>query len=215
MGWAARAFDGIDARDAAILDALTPARLAAGTRVFAPGETAQGFAVVRAGRIEVSLTGPTGREILLYAVEPGQTCVQTTLGLLGEEPYSGEAICVTDVEAVIIPAPLFRALMLRSGAVQRVVFRALAGRMNDLTALLERVAFVRIETRLAQVLTDLSDTGGTISATHAELAARIGSSREVVSRRLEAMARRGLLEMDRGRISVIDGAGLRRLGIID
>ncbi|MCK7475756.1 MAG: cyclic nucleotide-binding domain-containing protein [Rhodopseudomonas palustris] len=51
--------------------------------MFRPGDAAQGFVVVLEGRVEVFLTGPTGREILLYAVEPGQGCVQTTLGLMG------------------------------------------------------------------------------------------------------------------------------------
>ncbi|PTX03868.1 Crp/Fnr family transcriptional regulator [Pararhodobacter aggregans] len=210
MGWAAASLPGLAPEEAARLDALPVTTLPRGARVFGPGEAPQGFAMVLSGRIEVSLTGPSGREILLYAVEPGQSCIQTTLGLLGDEPYSGEALCVSDTRIVVIPATLFHALMARSEAFRGFVFRALASRMNDMTALLERVAFTRVEARLAAALLDLGRSGA-VEATHAELAARIGSAREVVSRRLEAMAKRGLVATDRGRVELRDPPALKRL----
>jgi CRP/FNR family transcriptional regulator len=210
MGWAAAAFPGLAPEDRARLDSLPETELPRGARLFGPGETAQGFAVVLSGRIEVSLTGPSGREILLYAVEPGQSCIQSTLGLLGDEPYSGEAQTVTPVRMVMIPAPQFRTLMDRAAPFRAFVFRAFATRMNEMTALLERVAFTRVEARLAQALLDLAQDD-TATATHAELAARIGSAREVVSRRLEAMAKRNLVTTDRGRVVLRDRAALSRM----
>ena len=210
MDWAGAALPGLAPEDRTRLDALPVQTLPRGARIFGPGDRAQGFAVLLSGRIEVSLTGPSGREILLYAVEPGQSCIQTTLGLLGDEPYSGEALCVTDTSVALIPAPLFHTLMGRSEAFRGFVFRALATRMNDMTALLERVAFTRVEARLAQALLDL-ETGGAVAATHADLAARIGSVREVVSRRLEALAKRGMVATDRGRVLLRDHGELQRL----
>jgi len=210
MDWAGAALPRLGPEDRARLDALPVQSLPRGARIFGPGDIAQGFAVVLSGRIEVSLTGPSGREILLYAVEPGQSCIQTTLGLLGDEPYSGEALCVSETRVALIPAALFHALMGRSEAFRSFVFRALASRMNDMTALLERVAFTRVEARLAQALLDL-EIGGAVEATHADLAARIGSVREVVSRRLEVLARRGLVATDRGRVQLRDRGELQRL----
>lgn len=210
MGWARAALPGLDPGDSARLDALPVQTVPRGTRLFAPGERAAGFAVVLSGRVEVSLTGPSGREILLYAVEPGQSCIQSTLGLMGDEPYSGEAICAGEVRLALIPAGLFHGLMERSGPFREFVFRALAMRMSDMTQLLERVAFTRVEARLAQALLELAQ-GEAVEATHAELAARIGSAREVVSRRLEAMAKRGLVATDRGRVDLRDRVGLRRM----
>jgi CRP/FNR family transcriptional regulator len=83
--------------------------------------------------------------------------------------------------------------------------------MGDLTAMLERVAFTRVEARLAEALLALA-VDGAVQATHAELAARIGSAREVVSRRLDAMARKGWVATDRGRVLLTDVGALRRLG---
>lgn len=209
MGWAAAALPGLAADDCARLDALPVQTLPRGARLFHPGDRAQGFVFVLSGRVEVSLTGPSGREILLYGVEPGQSCIQTTLGLLGDEPYSGEAETVSDTRLALVPAPLFHALMARSEVFRGFVFRSMATRMSDMTQLLERVAFTRVEARLAQALLDTAQDGS-VEATHAELAARIGSAREVVSRRLEAMAKRGLVSTDRGRVVLRDGPALER-----
>ena len=211
-GWAGRLLPGLDPADTTRIESLPVQTLPRGARLFGPGARPQAFAIVLSGRIEVSLTGPSGREILLYAVEPGQSCIQTTLGLLGDEPYSGDAICATEVRLVLLPAALFHALMARAEPFRGFVFRALAVRMADMTALLERVAFTRVEARLAEALLTLAQDG-TVEATHAELAARIGSAREVVSRRLEAMTRRGLVATDRGRVVVRDTAALTRLSL--
>ncbi len=181
-----------------------------GTVLFRPGDPAEGFVVVLEGRVEVFLTGPTGREILLYAVEPGQSCVQTTLGLLGDEAYSGEAIAATPVRAAMIPRGAFLALMDDDAGFRRFVMQAFGHRMADLTRLLERVAFARVEARLAEALLALAQDGR-VAATQADLAARIGSAREVVSRRLDAFARAGWVRTARATVQITDPDALRRL----
>lgn len=192
------------------LGALPHRQLPAGTPLFHPGDPAQAFVVVLSGRIEVMLTGPSGREILLYAVEPGQSCIQTTLGLMGDEAYTGDAATATACEVVLIPKPLFRNLLDTEPGFRRFVMQAFGARMADLTRLLERVAFGRIEQRLAAALLDLAQ-GAQVQATHADLAARIGSAREVVSRRLEGFARHGWVSTDRGTVTLLDLAALRQI----
>ena len=179
-----------------------------GAVLFRPGDRPQGFLIVLSGRVEVFLTGASGREILLYAVGPGQSCVQTTLGLTGGEDYSGEALVAEDSRAVMIPAALFERLMDQEPGFRRFVLRAFGRRMADVTHLLERVAFGRIEARLAAALLELAQ-GNVVAATQAELAARIGSAREVVSRRLEAFQRQGWVETDRGQVRLTDAPALR------
>jgi len=196
------------------LAALRPVDLPRGHVIFRPGDPAQGFALILSGRVDVFLTGPTGRDILLYTVEPGQSCVQTTLGLLGDEAYTGEAIAATDVTAVLIPRSLFLSLMDSAPPFRAFVFRAFAHRMQTMMHVLEKVAFQRVESRLAQTLIDLA-ADGSVVATHADLATRIGSAREVVSRRLESFVRRGWVETDRGTVRLTDPAALARLAATD
>lgn len=193
---------------------LSPVTLPKGRSLFHPGDGAEGFPLVLSGRVEVFLVGPSGRDILLYAVEPGQTCVQTTLGLMGGEPYSGEALTAHETELVLIPKGLFLSLMDRSAPFREFVFRAFADRMKSTVHVLERVAFHRIESRLAEALLDLAEDV-TVTATQAELASRIGSAREVISRRLDSFARRGWVRRDRGHVTILDRDALSLLARSD
>jgi CRP/FNR family transcriptional regulator len=187
---------------------LKQLRVKQGTVLFSPGDMAKGFVLVIAGRIGVYLTGSGGRELLLYSVGAGASCIQTTLGLMGEEPYQGEAIAETDVDMVLLPAADFTGLLEASGAFRAYVFKAFGARMADVTRTLEQVAFVRVEARLARHLLDSADMGGVIDATHAEIATAIASVREVVSRRLDAMRARGIVALERGQIRILDRAVL-------
>ena len=111
---------------------------------------------------------------------------------------------------VLIPKALFLSLMDGDAGFRGFVLAAFGQRMQEITRLLERVAFGRIEARLAAALLDLAQ-GDEVHATQAELAARIGSAREVVTRRLEAMGRAGLVATERGVVRLLEPDGLRRL----
>lgn len=189
---------------------LVPVDIPVGHALFHPGDAVRGFVIVLSGRIDVFLTGPSGRDILLYAVEPGQSCVQSTLGLLGGEDYSGEALTRTDCHLVLVPKDRFMHLMASDEAFRGFVFRAFAARMQSMMHLLENVAFTRVEARLAACLLDRAQQGR-VQATHAEIATMIGSAREVVSRRLDALARRGLVRLERGTVTLCDIPTLQSL----
>jgi CRP/FNR family transcriptional regulator len=196
------------------LRALQPFRFGAGTILFHPGDAVSGFLVLLSGRIDVCLTGRTGREVRLYSVERGDTCVQTTLGLLGGEDYSAEGIAASDGEAVLIPRALFLSLMQQSPPFAHFVFGAFAARLQNLMQLLEEMAFAPVGQRLARALLDLA-SGDLVVATHQDLAHRIGSAREVVSRKLDAFARQGLVSTERGLISLLNLPALRHLAAGD
>jgi len=212
MGWRARAegLPPLGAAAAARLDALAPMEVPEGAVLFHPGETVKGFVIVLRGRIEVYLTGLSGRAILLYEVNPGQSCVQSTLGLMGGEDYSGEAVARTACEIVLVPRDIFLRLMDDDPGFRGFVFAAFATRLQSMMHLLDRVAFQRIETRLAQCLLARAEDGR-IKATHAEIAVMIGTAREVVSRRLDALARRGIVALERGVVRILDAETLADL----
>ncbi|WP_417726157.1 Crp/Fnr family transcriptional regulator [Roseovarius sp.] len=205
MGWVARApgLPHLEPEATALLDRLTPMSAPAGMVLFHPGDTVKGFVIMLSGRVEVYLTGTSGRELLLYAIEPGQSCVQSTLGLMGGDDYSGEAVTRAPSELVLVPRETFLRLMDLSDNFRHFVFAAFAQRLQSMMHLLDRVAFQRIETRLARGLLDRAENG-TLRATHAEIAVMIGSAREVVSRRLDALARRGIVALERGVVHIVD-----------
>lgn len=209
-GWTARApaLAGLDPRARARLETLHPQPVPKGATIFRAGDTAQGFALVLSGRVEVFATGPAGREILLYAVVPGQSCMQTTLSLMGGETYTGDASAATDCEVVAIPRMLFLALMDDAPAFRAFVFAAFGQRMREMVTLLSTLAFRRLESRLAALLLARAN-GDTITATHQDLAAALGSAREVVSRRLDGFARHGWVATTRGQVRLLDIGALR------
>lgn len=186
---------------------IVPIVLPKGHVLFRPGDPVESFVMVLSGRVSVYLSGANGRELLLYSITPGETCVQTTLGLLGEMVYKGEAIADTDISAVLVPHALFSELMGQSRSFRTFVFKALSVRLQTVMGVLENVAFVTVEARLAQCLLDRASEG-VVRATHQELATFIGSSREVVSRRLEALARQNVIALERGAVHILDPQAL-------
>ncbi len=191
-------------------------RVAADTALFHPGEACTQYLIVLEGAVRVQLRAENGREIMLYRVGPGQTCVLTTMALLSGAPYEAEGRTETDVRALALPVAAFDELLATSGAFRRFVFSALAMRISDLMHLVGQVAFARLDARLAAFL--LHHVGGSgrgegcaLRMTHQDIAAELGASREAVSRLLKGWERQGLVRLGRAEVRVVDAAGLRRL----
>ncbi len=173
---------------------------------------AQAVVTALSGRTEVRLTAASGREILLYAVQPGQSCIQSTLGLPGDQADTGAAMKMTEAEVVLIPKPLFLRLMDSDAGFRNFVLRAFGARMADLARMLEQVALGWIKMRLATLLLDLA-LGNRVTATQADLAARIGTAREVVTRQLHSFATAGLTENAHGQVITHDTTALRQISL--
>jgi len=184
----------------------------AGTRVFQPGTECGQYLLLVDGTVRVQMVAENGREIVLYRVSGGETCVMTTACLLAHENYGAEGMAETDITAVAISNATFRSLLGASERFRDFVFSAYGERLADLMVLVEEVAFRRLDLRLADFLVKNQD-GGTIETTHQALAVELGSVREVVSRVLKEFERRGWVKLARGRIEVMNGSGL--LGYID
>lgn len=201
-----------DAQARASLAGLQPVLIPRGAVLFRPGDDPKGFLLVLSGRVAVNLTGAGGRDIRLYTVEAGQTCIQTTLCMLGQQAYAGEAVALTDVSAVVVPPATFDILMDKSTGFRRFVFSAFGTRLAEVTALLEQVAFAGVDERLAEALLSECGETGMVRATHEQLARRIGSAREVVSRKLETWAGSGLVALERGLIRVLERDAIAAAG---
>ena len=213
MSWTAEARElaALEPRARGVLERLVPAEVPQGAELFRPGETVKGYVIVLSGHVAVSLLGPNGRDILLYEVAPGQSCIQSTLGLLGGDDYSAEAVATGPTRLVLIPRPVFLELLDSSAAFRKVVFAAFAERMQAMMQLIETMSFMRVEARLAALILDRADEDGVLAITQAEIARAIGTAREVVSRRLDKLAHAGTLRTERGLVRIRDRAALEAL----
>ncbi len=186
-------------------------RLPAGTRIFGPGQAPEAYLLLISGTVRVQQVSDAGREIVLYRVSAGESCALTTACLMGYEEYQAEGIAETDVEAVAIPRSTFDDLISRSAEFRRFVFTAFSTRVTDLFRIIEEVAFSRIDVRLAQRLLELANSKGHIDLTHQQLAAELGTAREVISRQLNEFQRRGWISTSRGAVDISRPEALRQL----
>lgn len=162
------------------------------------------------GSVRVQKLAENGREIVLYRVEEGQSCILTTACLLGGGAYQAEAITETPVKAVVMPNKTFHIMIDRSRPFREFVFGSYMQRITDLLMLIEAITFGRIDARLAAHLLKDSDANGVMLVTHQELARDLGSAREVVSRMLKEFERQGMVELGRGRITLLNRALLEQ-----
>lgn len=183
--------------------------------LFGPGKPPENLLLLLNGTVRVHQTTESGREIVLYRVHAGESCVLTTACLLAYEDYTAEGIAETQVEAAAIPRRVFDDLVAQSQDFRTFVFSAYARRITDLFHVIEEIAFQKVDIRLAQKLVALADGKDDLKATHAQLAAELGTAREVISRQLQEFQRRGWVETARGTVHLTNRAALQNLAESD
>jgi len=179
-----------------------PVSAPAGTRIFGEGSACHAYLILLSGQLRVQKLSENGREIVLYRVGAGETCIVTTACLMSGTGYDAEGIAETEIRAQALPIEGFRELLARSAGFREFVFKAYGTRITDLLLLIEEVAFGRIDQRLAACLLEISKGKDRLEATHQELAVELGTAREVVSRQLKEFERRGWVTLGRGHLQL-------------
>jgi CRP/FNR family transcriptional regulator, anaerobic regulatory protein len=183
------------------------AKVPAGALLFDDRQACEGFPFVLEGSVRVVKCAPNGRELPLYRVAPGETCIISSSCLLGHEDYNARGITEADTLLLLLPKAEFDAL-LAEPVFRNFVFHLFAERIADLMQLIEEVAFHRLDQRLAA---QLLGKGRLLHVTHQQLADELGSVREFVSRLLKGFAAQGLVRLSREQIEILDPVGLRRI----
>jgi CRP/FNR family transcriptional regulator len=184
-------------------------QLAAGTQVFAEHQPCQGFPLLIEGSIKVVKLASSGRELMLYRVVPGGSCIISSSCLLGHTDYNARGIAETPLTLLAMPIPLFSALMIEHAPFRDFVFHLFADRIGELMQLVEEVAFTRLDQRLAKLILARNETR--IHVTHQQLADELGSVREIVSRLLKGLAAQDLLTLGREQIVISNREGLQKI----
>jgi len=192
---------------AALLERAQELRAAAGTPMFGEGSPCRQFPLVLEGSIRVSKCSE-GRELQLYRVGAGEICVLTSGCLVGARDYPATGVVENDARLVVLPRIVFDELMATHPPFRQYIFSLFADRLAELMALVEAVAFHRLDRRLAAALLG---RGRRVSMTHQQLADELGSVREIVTRLLRGFADQGLVRLTRGAIEVLDASALRRV----
>lgn len=186
-------------------------RLAPGEWLFREGDPSSQFVAVGTGSIRVFKIGATGREITLYHVRDKQSSLVNMLSVLLGRPAIAAARAEVATEAVVVPGAALREWVSTSEPMRSFVYESMSRALFEVTTILEDVAFRTMESRLAALLLQHFATARVLSMRHEDIAAELGTAREVVSRLMEAYERTGAIHLSRGRVEMRDEAVLRRL----
>ena len=191
----------------ALLAAASVMHVPAGTVVFDENQPCQGFPLLLSGSIRVIKAASNGRELQLYRVVSGESCILTSSCLLGHTRYQARGIAEQALEIVLLPASAFHTLFGDSEAFRNYVFHLFSDRLTDLMQLVSAVAFQKLDQRLARLLIGKPSP---IHATHQALADELGCAREIVSRLLKGFSEQGWIKLGREQIEVTDAAPLKK-----
>jgi len=193
-----------------VCDTMQTLSIPSGTTVFDERQPCQGFPFVLGGAIRVVKVSAGGRELPLYRVRAGESCIITSSCLLGHADYNARGVSEGPTTLALLPRALFDE-MLAEPAFRDFVFTLFSERVAELMQLVEEVAFRKLDQRLAALLLG---KGRVVHATHQQLADELGSVREMVSRLLKGFAEQGLVRLGREQVELLDAAGLRRVASV-
>ena len=184
-----------------------------GTMLHAGEEQCSGLFVLVNGRVRAYMATEEGKNITLFRLMERDVCIFSASCLMNNITFDVHILAETDVEAVRIPARLFDQLSKEEISVSNYTNELMESRMSDVMWVLEQIVFMSFDKRLGLFLLEqfqLEDTD-TISMTQEEIAANLGSAREVVSRMLKYFAKEGIVEVMRGGVKLVSREKLMKI----
>ena len=192
-----------------LMEGAALVKIPAGQQVFSLGGACDNYLLLLNGAIKAQLISENGREMLLYQVLPGHSCVLTTSCLLSGDRYPAEALTTEDSSAFVISSHAFYRCLDNSPFFREFVFKNFSVRLSKIIERFGDVMFSGIDSRLSKEL--LSFNKATLKLTHQELATKLGSAREVISRHLKQFEAKGWVSLSRGTVTIIDADALQKL----
>lgn len=177
------------------------------------GNKCSGIPLVLEGRARVYKLSESGREITLYRVEPGDSCILTASCIMSDVDFPAFVATETEVEAIIIPPAIFHRWVNQYEVWSEFLWGMLASRFAEVISLVEEVAFQRVDKRTAEYLLEAAGADGLIKKTHQDISADLGTSREVISRILKEFEHKGFITLSRGEIHAENLNELRRASL--
>src|SRR5512140_687734 len=179
-------------------------RIPAGRDIFVEGDAVQSIALMLSGNVRVYKIGENGREITLYRFGLGESCILTANAIMNHQTFPAVALVESEAEVVMVPAETFRDWMRRYEEWRTFLFDLLSQRLAAVMSIVDEVVFHRMDARVAALLLRRTEQGSIIQITHQEIAAELGTSREVISRILEGFESAGSISSSRGQIEILD-----------
>lgn len=184
--------------------------VASGKTLLADGDSCHWAAFVYSGEIKITKMNKNGREINLYRVPPGETCVLTVTSALSNQLYPAYAIASQKTKLFLIEKHLLKSLLKKNDSLQELINQTTADRFINLMGLFDDLVFRRIDERVVNFLLENLETDhSSLLMTHEEIAADLGTSREVISRVMKHLEKGGSIRLARGKVWLVSRELLR------
>lgn len=179
-----------------------------GIDLFMEGEKAHGLFLIRSGVVKIYKVGENGREQIIHLSYPGDSVAE--LPLFDDGPYPSSAAALEDTELLYIPCQSLMEIMDSRPELYKQIVRVLAGRMRKLVELVEDLSLRQVKQRLARLILKESNGKNTfiLTFTNDEIAARLGSVRDVISRTFSALQNDDLITLSGRHITILNRARL-------
>ena len=192
------------------LDAAWRTAVSRDRLLLVTGDVCESVVLVLRGTIRVYQVSESGRELTLYRVGPGESCVLMLSSVLAEQSYPAAAATETDVVAIAVPVATFRAWMHQSGPLQRFVYDTLHRRLSDVMTLVHDITFGKMDARIAcYLLQNTSVAVPELVIRHEDIATELGTAREVVTRILHHLEQESTIVTAKGKVIVAHREKLR------
>ncbi len=170
------------------------------------GQILRAMPLLLSGAIKILRDDKDGNELLLYFLESGDTCAMTLTCCMGETLSEIRAIAETDTKLIMIPIEKMEAWTVTYKSWRDFVFESYHSRLIELLETVDKIAFLKMDERLLEYLRDKAKVTGDniIHSTHQEIAYELHTSRVVISRLLKTLENRGIVQLQRNSIKVID-----------
>lgn len=155
------------------------------------------------GLIRVYKISESGKEITLYHIGEKESCVLSASTILSNKKFPAIAETISETQAIVLPEAFVKKWITKSTQWQQFIFGLVAQRLSDVITVVEEVAFQRMDRRIAKFLINqYKNNGVSIHITHQDIAAEVGTAREVVTRILRDLELRSILKLSRGNIKI-------------
>ena len=172
------------------------------TTIVEKGQAVSGAFFVVKGKLRVFTITPDGNEATLYFIKPDEFCVFTLNCIFNNLLYPAWVQTESETLVGVIPAEYYRSLFQREPAIQDITLRAFATIVSRLMSELELIHSYKLEKRLANFLLSSASADHSLLMTQSEIAAHLGTTREVVARALRHFVSSDYVETSRGRITI-------------
>ncbi len=177
------------------------------------GDQCNFFYWVLEGKVKILKSNEMGKEITIYDIGPGQSCLLTTFCIINRQPFLANAQATTGTLILEIPASKAREWANRFESWREFLFLSVSPQLIEMLFKIESLVFHRVDERIAMLLARKGTLfHDSLYMTHSEIAREVGTAREVVSRILKGFEQEHLIQLSRGKITILDKEGLLAYG---